>query len=670
MHFRQLRMLYLTESMDVKIVTLSSLVPHNNDEIRLIPEETPAPSGSVLRIRIEVKKPVTIQTFLLDWDLDGTECVRMLANGFQSWSETHEYGQNDRLRSLNGMASSMYHLRALGDYALAPYSGKTGQFHSWSFTRFRGENESLFLGSLDERNGWTLFQGDLRARSLRVSKDLNGVRLDRDSELLNLFSGYGEPEALWDEYFRISGVQPLPAGKVTGWTSWYYHYTGISESIILQNLDALKRAKIPLDVFQVDDGWQEALGDWLDVKTAFPQGMGVIAEAAKEAGFRPGLWLAPFVCETKSAVFREHEDWLLRDPNGRLVEAGWNPAWGSVFYALDIYHPEVRKYLRKVFHTVLDEWGFGLVKLDFLYAAGLAHRPGVPRSRTMFDAMDFVRELAGDKWILGCGLPLAAGFGKVEYCRIGSDVAGYWEEKLHAFVRFRERISTKSSLGSTIARAALDGRAFRNDPDVFLLRSDKNGLSASEKHALFLLNNVLGSLLFFSDDVRNYGEEETRAFTSMFPRVIPENLSVNDTGAVQNIAFFFANRRYLVLANLTDRVHLSLLEGNWFSEGAVFTGAKISLPARSARAFVELPEGESFALIGTTGHLLPCAEVDNVTFEAGTAQVRYREGSSRQGSLYIRVPSDCDGLSVNGNRLRSSTRGGVHLVIAPETPTA
>lgn len=48
----------------------------------------------------------------------------------------------------------------------------------------------------------------------------------------------------------------------------------------------------------------------------------------------------------------------------------------------------------------------------------------------MWDAMEFVRELTGpDKLLLGCGVPLACAWRKADYCRIGSDVAPWWEGK-------------------------------------------------------------------------------------------------------------------------------------------------------------------------------------------------------------------------------------------------
>ena len=57
----------------------------------------------------------------------------------------------------------------------------------------------------------------------------------------------------------------------------------------------------------------------------------------------------------------------------------------------------------------------------------------------MADAMDFLRECAGDAMILGCGVPLASAFGKVEYCRIGCDVSLDWNDKPHMRLMHRER---------------------------------------------------------------------------------------------------------------------------------------------------------------------------------------------------------------------------------------
>jgi isocitrate dehydrogenase len=119
------------------------------------------------------------------------------------------------------------------------------------------------------------------------------------------------------------------------------------------------------DIFQIDDGYQTAVGDWLSIDLKkFPHGIAPICEKIHQKGMLAGLWLAPFVVEKDSSVYKEHQDWILKDSTGSPLAAGCN--WSGSF-ALDIYNEDVRAYLKEVFDTVLNVWGFDLVKLDFLY---------------------------------------------------------------------------------------------------------------------------------------------------------------------------------------------------------------------------------------------------------------------------------------------------------------
>ena len=58
----------------------------------------------------------------------------------------------------------------------------------------------------------------------------------------------------------------------------------------------------------------------------------------------------------------------------------------------------------------------------------------------------------------------------------------------------------------TIFRRQLDGRAFLNDPDVFILRDKHVSLTKEEKEKLAIINGLFGSVLFTSDDVGKYDE--------------------------------------------------------------------------------------------------------------------------------------------------------------------
>jgi len=237
-----------------------------------------------------------------------------------------------------------------------------------------------------------------------------------------------------------------------------------------------------------------------------------VADAIHEAGFKAGLWLAPFAAQEGSRLASEHPDWLLCDDAGKPIPAGSN--WGP-FYGLDLRRAEVREYLRLVFGTVLDVWGFDLVKLDFLYAACLRPFPEATRGELMAMGMKFLREIMGERLILGCGVPLASAFGRVDYCRIGCDVGLSWDEAWYMAYLHRERASTPRALANTLGRRQLDGRAFLNDPDVFILRDELTTLSPAQRRILDFLNTLLGSLVFTSDRVDSYGEASRELFAGL-----------------------------------------------------------------------------------------------------------------------------------------------------------
>ena len=74
-------------------------------------------------------------------------------------------------------------------------------------------------------------------------------------------------------------------------------------------------------------------------------------------------------------------------------------------------------YLRRVFDRVLNDWGFDLVKLDFLYGAAPFGNARESRAARMYRAMELLRSWCGQKQILGCGVPVMPAFGLVDYCR-------------------------------------------------------------------------------------------------------------------------------------------------------------------------------------------------------------------------------------------------------------
>ncbi|MBQ7737967.1 MAG: alpha-galactosidase [Oscillospiraceae bacterium] len=460
------------------------------------------PTGVLRAVSAEVSLPVP----------DGD---KVFINGFQSWTACPEYGSEDRIRSLRHLPKAgvkYFGLDRYGDYYFVDYPDRKGLVHGESWMYFRRGEEYELIASLDEEPGYTLFRYDRRGGKLTIERDCAGLRCGGEFRALELFLARGGEDEVFDAWFAAMGVRPRTLEPIAGYSSWYNRYENINEECILSDLKGCEKHLRPGDLFQIDDGWEPGVGDWLEPDPVkFPNGMKPSVEAIHGAGFKAGLWLAPFVARKKSIVFEEHPDWLLR-VDGKPWYCGVN--WGG-FYSLDIDHPEVREYLAKVFRRVFDEWGFDLVKLDFLYGAAPVGTAEESRAGRMIRAMDFLRELCGDKLILGCGVPMMPAFGRVEYCRIGCDVGLDWDGSWLMQQTHRERVSTRQSIGNTVFRRQLNRRAFLNDPDVFFLRTENLKLTEKQKKALSVINTLLGDVMLTSDDMNKYTPDQAKRYAAL-----------------------------------------------------------------------------------------------------------------------------------------------------------
>ena len=301
------------------------------------------------------------------------------------------------------------------------------------------------------------------------------------------------------------------------WCSWYSMYGWINERVFLTALADFE--DMPFDVFQIDDGWQLAYGDW-EPNRKFPSGMKSIAEKIAATGRTAGIWLAPFMIAENSQLAKDHPDWLLRDDKGNLVHAGIS--WNGSPLCLDITHPKVLEWLKQLIHTVRG-WGYGYLKLDFLYIGGAIGKryEDFPREAAYRNALRVIREAAGDAYILACGAPILPSLGLCDGIRVGPDVSPFWTNRaLTVWLNNPNDTSTQNAIRTSIHRLWL--RPLVNiDPDVMFFRSKKNWLKPQESQLL----QDLGTLCSFkaTSDLPQWmntsDKESLRAYLESAPKV-------------------------------------------------------------------------------------------------------------------------------------------------------
>ena len=235
----------------------------------------------------------------LSWPMAENEKIFM--NGYQTWTECPELPKWGRQRGTDHIPKFLldkYAFDRYGDYHFVRYSKRKGMSHGFSYCYFRRGEHYRLVASLDETLGYTIFYYDAKAAVLRIERDCAGVCHGGSVfAAFDLFFAEGSEDEVFDAWFAALGCRPRTTKKLAGYSSWYNRYQNIDEASILEDLQGCRALFKPGDLFQIDDGWEAKVGDWLETDIAkFPHGLRPLADAAHESGFLTGLWLAPFVC--------------------------------------------------------------------------------------------------------------------------------------------------------------------------------------------------------------------------------------------------------------------------------------------------------------------------------------------------------------------------------------
>ena len=267
---------------------------------------------------------------------------------------------------------------------------------------------------------------------------------------------------------RLAASHPplKTAAPPTGWCSWYCFGAKVTAQNILDNLDAIAKNIPGLTYVQIDDGYQPAMGDWLETGAAFGGDVRKVLDAIRTRGFQPAIWVAPFIAEEQSHVFQQHKDWFVKGGDGAPLRSdtvtfgGWRR---GPWYVLDGTHPEVHAHFQRLFRTMREEWGVTYFKLDANFwgaiHGGRFHDPRATRVEAYRRGMQAIVRGAGSSFILGCNHPIWPSAGLIHGSRSSNDIKRTWD-----------RIKTTAQ--QNLLRNWQNGRLWWNDPDAIVLTGE------------------------------------------------------------------------------------------------------------------------------------------------------------------------------------------------------
>jgi hypothetical protein len=365
-----------------------------------------------------------------------TKCI---TNGemYYDTGTVHEFGKNDNAISSGDLKGVIL--------ANGSISSQTETIHSWwNAGLFSGyDKQGVVIGYLENNSclGNLLIsktssdQVSFLAESVYAPELVltPGKVISSNRVIINIA---GNPYTALEEYAGAAGSvnNARSHSIVNGWCSWFYTLANVSEDEVILNTEFASKHVKPfgLEYIQIDEGYQRWHGDW-EGNDRFPHGMKWLADKIKSYGFKAGLWISPYVISEPTELFQKHPDWLLKHADGNLKRVGnWPENSGPPAdenpkrYCLDITHPEAAKWLHDLIHMVANDWGYEMIKIDFvawsILAAERYYDPAFSSAQVYRKGLEIMRSAAGEKChILECG-PGSLTTGLIDSMRIEADV--------------------------------------------------------------------------------------------------------------------------------------------------------------------------------------------------------------------------------------------------------
>eukprot|EP00536_Pseudo-nitzschia_multiseries_P008284 jgi/Psemu1/325132/estExt_fgenesh1_pg.C_2090008 len=403
-------------------------------------------------------------------------------------------------------------------------------------------------------------------------------------------------------------AKPLQNGPLlTGWCSWYHYYENITEENLRSNFERLTTMKnqVPTNMAMVDDGYMTAWGDWDSLKPGKFTTMDVVANDIATSRMKPGLWMAPFTADKHSKIARNHPEWIIKNDKGYPANSS---NCGKFFYGLDATNPRVREHVFNSVRKAVKDWGFNVLKIDFLYAACLEgngkYDMSMTRAEAMHLALQTIREAAGPSvFLIGCGCPMASGIGYIDGMRVSADTGPTWYPELPLPWWDNGTLpSLRGMIRNSMSRAPMGHRWWQNDPDCLLLGESTKLTNEEVASAASIIAMTCGMLLV-SDDLTKVGPERMKILSRIFPMtgvsgVILDLHTTKDKGMPSLIRLWCTDRyrhleRYRSSGSFRQSIHEEdfSAEATFFGQQSAFSQSKAFNARERTRSCIHVARG-------------------------------------------------------------------------------
>ncbi len=159
------------------------------------------------------------------------------------------------------------------------------------------------------------------------------------------------------------------------YNTWFSYYCDLDAETLLAEADVA--AALGVEVFYVDAGWwignprrrdrfSTGLGNWVENREKFPDGLKAFADGIRAKGMHFGLWVEPERVDLRTATTGSwNPEWIAREHEGRYIRCDWpsdtETAW------LCFGHPETQAWATQWIGALVEDLGIRWLKWDSNY---------------------------------------------------------------------------------------------------------------------------------------------------------------------------------------------------------------------------------------------------------------------------------------------------------------
>ena len=273
--------------------------------------------------------------------------VTIVSNDNINWFTAYEHASQD---NLNGLFDEQK--KGTGNLINDAMQGTKGVFNFPV-----SEEDFKFIGIATEA----------KDEGIHVSVDilrggyLDGEKIDREHPYSTVWSATGFyydknlEEGKWMlRHYLLHQICEKPASRIP---EYYYNTWGMQrqdQNKPLRGILTYNRifeeieyaAELGVDIFVLDDGWENTQGEWFPHKERLPDGLAPIKERLDKYGMKMGLWFSPMGIDSTTQRYKDHPEWVIKDSNGSPIQAQWgHPAFDFVSGFFDVFVEDCKKLI-------------------------------------------------------------------------------------------------------------------------------------------------------------------------------------------------------------------------------------------------------------------------------------------------------------------------------------